>query len=44
MNFSNILIITLIVKLIFYLISLVIVLGGIPQNRKAQGLDDKSRK
>ena len=44
MNFSTILIITLIATLSFYLIFLVIGLGGIPQNRKAQGLDHKSRK
>ena len=44
MNFSTILIITLIATLTFYLIFLLIGLGGISQNRKAQGLEDKSRK
>tara|TARA_B100000965_G_C19555552_1_gene742007 strand:+ start:373 stop:507 length:135 start_codon:yes stop_codon:yes gene_type:complete len=44
MNFSTILIITLIATLAFYMIFLVIGLGGISQNRKAQGLDHKPRK
>tara|TARA_Y100001968_G_scaffold314524_1_gene340012 strand:- start:509 stop:643 length:135 start_codon:yes stop_codon:yes gene_type:complete len=44
MNFATISIITLLITVTFYLIFLLIGVGGIPQNRKAQGLDIKSNK
>ncbi len=39
MNFSTIAIITIITTLCFYIIFLVLGVGGIAKNRKAQGLD-----
>ncbi len=39
MNFSAIVIITIISTVLFYMIFLVLGVGGIAKNRKAQGLD-----
>tara|TARA_Y100001968_G_C19350808_1_gene714529 strand:- start:316 stop:450 length:135 start_codon:yes stop_codon:yes gene_type:complete len=44
MNFASITTITFICAVSFYLIFLVLGLGGIEINRKAQGLDQKSEK
>ena len=41
MNFASIVIITVISTLSIYLIFLVIGVGGIAKNRRAQGLDQK---
>ena len=43
MNFANIAIITVISTVVFYIIFLVLGVGGIAVNRKAQGLDQKSK-
>tara|TARA_Y100001968_G_C18877602_1_gene490148 strand:- start:175 stop:309 length:135 start_codon:yes stop_codon:yes gene_type:complete len=44
MNFVTISIITIISALTFYLIFLVLGVGGIAKNRDAQGLSEKSQK
>ena len=44
MDFQTILFITFVSTLILYLFFLLIGLGGITNNRKAQGLDQKSKK
>jgi len=43
MNFATIAIFTIIFTLSFYLIFLVLGVGGIGQNRSAQGIDQKSK-
>tara|TARA_B100000945_G_scaffold262509_1_gene221078 strand:+ start:418 stop:558 length:141 start_codon:yes stop_codon:yes gene_type:complete len=43
MNFATITIITVITTLFFYLIFLVLGVGGIAKNRKAQGFDQNQR-
>lgn len=43
MNFATIAIITIISTLTLYLVFLVIGVGGIAQNRNAQGLDQKNK-
>ena len=43
MNFAKISIITIISSISFYLIFLVLGVGGIAKNRKAQGLNQKSK-
>ena len=44
MNFATIAIITFIASVSFYLFFLVLGVGGISNNRKAQGLDHESKK
>ncbi len=44
MNFASVAIITLIFTVFFYMIFLVLGVGGIAKNRIAQGLDQKSKK
>tara|TARA_B100000700_G_C14214270_1_gene476216 strand:+ start:66 stop:203 length:138 start_codon:yes stop_codon:yes gene_type:complete len=44
MNFATILIITFISTLTLYVMFLLLGVGGIAKNRKAQGLDQKSNK
>jgi len=44
MNFATIAVFTIVFTLSFYLIFLVLGVGGIAQNRSAQGLDQKSNK
>ena len=44
MNFAAVAIITVLSTVSLYLIFLVMGLGGIAKNRKAQGLDQKSNK
>tara|TARA_B100000700_G_scaffold134801_1_gene150580 strand:+ start:1302 stop:1436 length:135 start_codon:yes stop_codon:yes gene_type:complete len=44
MNFSNIAIITILITLSLYLMFLLLGVGGIAQNREAQGIDHKSKK
>ena len=43
MNFATIAIITIISTLLFYLIFLVLGVGGITKNRRAQGIDKSER-
>ena len=43
MNFATIAIITIISTLFFYMIFLVLGVGGIAKNRRAQGLDQNQR-
>jgi len=43
MNFATIAIITVISTVFFYLIFLVLGVGGISKNRRAQGLDQSKR-
>ncbi len=43
MNIANILIITLFSALVFYCIFLILGMGGISQNRRAQGLDQNHK-
>ena len=44
MNFANIAIITFISTLFLYIMFLVLGVGGIAKNRKAQGLNQKTNK
>ncbi len=44
MDFSTIVIITIVSTAFLYLLFLVIGVGGIAQNRKAQGVEEKSNK
>jgi len=43
MNFATIAIITIISTVLFYMIFLVLGVGGIAKNRRAQGLDQSKR-
>jgi len=43
MNFATILVITIISALFLYMIFLVLGVGGIAKNRRAQGLDQSNR-
>ena len=43
MSLTNIAIISLVTAICFYIAFLVLGVGGIAQNRRAQGLDERSR-